>query len=301
MNLFIIGTGFDKAHDVLGMYENFRESVNELEAPSDYLEIRCQTVLDGFQTYELENAFDALTCIISETGADDEWNDFETTLGKLDYTPYLICQSDSESEQYIREQNQERLKKFIDAADILKQCFEEWVERIDTNAKKKPSFEALLSEGDAFLIFNYTDTLEKTYGITQNVFHIHGTKGKEIIFGHGESEKNFELFEKFFPGCESGLPEINARLRKPTEKVLQGNVMKSFLEYISSHKIDKVYSYGFSYSDVDLVYIKEICKRLKPTTEWVFNDHDSSEKQKEYQKKLEKEGFEGKFSSFHID
>lgn len=301
MNLFVIGTGFDKAHDIPSMYADFRKHVAGLEAPSHYLERQCQTVLDGFQTYEPENAFDALTYIISETGEDDEWNEFEKTLGELDFTSYLICQSSSESEQYIREHNHDTLEKFINVAEDLKQCFKEWAQQITVQAEKKPSFEKLISHEDVFLTFNYTDTLEKIYGITQNVFHIHGTKEGEIVFGHGDSEINFELFEQDYPGCESGLSEIKARLRKPTKKVLEGNVMKSFLECISSHEIDRVYSYGFSYSNVDLVYMKEICKRLKPTTEWLFNDFDDVDKRKTFENKLRQCGFAGTVSSFHID
>ena len=64
--------------------------------------------------------------------------------------------------------------------------------------------------------------------------------------------------------------------------------------------IKEVYSIGFSFADVDLIYFKEICKKLSVDTVWFLNDYNSDDIPK-FQKRLRKCGFKGKFDVFHIN
>ncbi|WP_407936733.1 hypothetical protein [Leptotrichia wadei] len=65
--------------------------------------------------------------------------------------------------------------------------------------------------------------------------------------------------------------------------------------------MDKIYSYGFSYGEVDLIYIKEICKRMDTSdTIWYLNDFDN-EKIKEYKKIIKGCGSRGKITTFYTD
>ena len=74
---------------------------------------------------------------------------------------------------------------------------------------------------------------------------------------------------------------------------------KSFFRKICRSKIDKIYSFGFAFADVDLPYIEKICSLIDTRDiTWHLNDYDCIQKRKEYQKKLKKCGFQGKFSTF---
>lgn len=92
--------------------------------------------------------------------------------------------------------------------------------------RKKPSFKNSL-----FLNFNYTRTIEQVYGIkASDICHIHGevsSRTEGIYFGNGDDEE----FEGFFDRLS---------------------------------KVNKIYSYGFSFSEVDMPYIEEIAKIVVP-------------------------------------
>ena len=60
-----------------------------------------------------------------------------------------------------------------------------------------------------------------------------------------------------------------------------------------------LHSFGFAFADVDLPYIEKICSLIDTRDiTWHLNDYDCIRKRKEYQKKLKKCGFQGKFSTF---
>lgn len=63
--------------------------------------------------------------------------------------------------------------------------------------------------------------------------------------------------------------------------------------------IREVYSIGFSYADVDLIYIKEICKKLDVDALWYLNDFSLTDIQI-FQKKLKECGFRGNFATFSV-
>ncbi|UPK41171.1 hypothetical protein KET34_17815 [Paenibacillus pabuli] len=47
--------------------------------------------------------------------------------------------------------------------------------------------------------------------------------------------------------------------------------------------VDKVYSFGFSFSKVDEIYIQEICKSLSKDVTWYLNEHNTPEERKQQQ------------------
>ncbi|MBR1742967.1 MAG: hypothetical protein IJ733_14085 [Lachnospiraceae bacterium] len=78
----------------------------------------------------------------------------------------------------------------------------------------------VLSDGDGFLNFNYTWTLERVYEIDEcSVCHVHGRVGdssKEIFLGHGEEDGVSEAFG--IMGAESNLSLLKRSLYKDTAK-----------------------------------------------------------------------------------
>ena len=92
------------------------------------------------------------------------------------------------------------------------------------------------------------------------------------------------------------MSELQYELKKDTSKVIQQNkdILKKF------GLVDEIYSYGFSFSEVDLVYIKEICSQSSTKNiRWYLNDYDGS-KFEEFKDKIKKCGFEGEFDSFSL-
>ena len=136
-------------------------------------------------------------------------------------------------------------------------------------------------DNSLFLSFNYTETLEKIYEVKpENVCHIHGfrkgivyseTDLRYLIIGHGGSER--KNYSDINIEAADVLDNIVKDLRKPTEKIIDNNLY--FWQKIINSNIDKVYSYGFSYGDVDLAYIRHIVRLLKDKhTIWYLHNYN---------------------------
>ena len=167
----------------------------------------------------------------------------------------------------------------------LKELFEEWVSKslgtIDYSCiEKKNSFEEILvgnpdvDKNDdierLYLTFNYTETLEKVYRIDgKKVTHIHGKVGKEIYFGHGNTRPLDSIGAW---GAEDSLESIRKYFLKDTNSAIITN--GKFFSKLRD--VTEIYSYGFSFSEVDMVYINEICKNIIPqNVTWYFNSYDT--------------------------
>lgn len=117
-----------------------------------------------------------------------------------------------------------------------------------------------------------------------------------MVFGHGNNSDNYDEYMSRNIGSENYLSELQDSLRKDTQNVINKNkdIFKAFGE------VDEIYSYGFSFSDVDMVYIREICRK-SPTENitWYINDYDN-EKFDYFKRKIIECGFNGKFDMFTI-
>jgi len=153
-----------------------------------------------------------------------------------------------------------------------------------------------------FFSFNYTQTLEHIYDISEdNICHIHGvSKGtknlndsalEDLIFGHG-----CESFDTDVTNIVSTAYNIT---KKPVNQCIEKNL--SFFEKLGG--IKNIYSYGFSFGDVDMPYMEKICHSIRNTTSvtWHFNDFRIAEYRMLYEEKIRKAGFKGTFDVFHID
>ena len=147
--------------------------------------------------------------------------------------------------------------------------------------------------------FNYTKTLQQLYGV-RVVKHIHNRVGQKLVFGHGDDRAEYEEpydEEWRAPVGATDLNDFIQFLRKDTDKQLRK--YNDFFRKLSP-EIDKVYSYGFSYSKVDSPYIKEVIRRISPNATWYFTAHEANNA-KEFGKKkskLRRYGFKGKFDVY---
>lgn len=307
-SLYIIGNGFDLSHGLKTSYENFHQYLIE-NYPDAYFDssITPESTLsqDGDDVYDENEVVGFIMHIISEAEPRGEkWSDLENSLGYLDFDEFLDDWTSDDDEDEDNEwdevyRNQDIGSNLVGAVLRITGYFEEWINTIDINKiNPKPDFKKLIDvENDKFLTFNYTKTMEELYKV-KNVCHIHGEQGGELLFGHGNDNDYYDDNMSSHIGSEDSLQEIQDGLMKNTKKAVNNN--KTFFERLSP-SVDKIYSYGFSFSKVDEIYIREICENLSTTNvTWYFNDFDCAKQRDEYRKIIESCGFMGDFSTYHI-
>lgn len=303
--MFIIGNGFDLSHNLPTSYADFQKYLKRTypDAKEDLLAPESVIMPDGGEAYDDSDVVGFLLMLITETeGTGEEWNDLEETLGKLDFNECFPWWSEEEEENewYKVYRNEEIAANIKGAVELIKLYFSDWIKTIDICSTPKVNFNNLIDhDNDLFLSFNYTETLEKIYNVS-NVCHIHGMRGRNdtIVLGHGNDENYYDEYMVSNVGSEGYLSELQASLRKDTKSIISKNksLFKSF------RKVDKIYSYGFSFADVDMVYIREICNVLeKEDIVWYLSGYDDEATRKFYQEKIVKNGgFKGKFDIFTI-
>lgn len=187
--LFIIGNGFDSAHKLQTGYEDFHQYLhnsypladeNELMIPSVYMN------KDGSLVCDDTEAVAFLMRLISEAEpCSEKWSALEASLGKLDYTEVFDGLMEPQDEDGDLDdwanvyQNEDAASDLSAVIEKFSDYFTKWISTIDiSGAKSIENFKKLIQPRDIFLTFNYTETLEKLYGIN-NVCHIHGKR--EVI------------------------------------------------------------------------------------------------------------------------
>ncbi|WMM26039.1 bacteriophage abortive infection AbiH family protein [Tissierella sp. MB52-C2] len=301
--LFIIGNGFDVAHKLPTKYSDFQDYLmeNYPEASDECLVVPESFMMpDGDERYNDDEVVGFLLKIITETEATGEaWGDLENTLGRLDFDECFDDWNDDDDDNkwHKANRNEYTAANISGAVKMIKEYFSDWIETIDIyDTELKIKFYHLIDNNiDLFLTFNYTETLEEIYE-AKNVYHIHGKQGSKVVFGHGNNMDNYDEYMNRNIGSENHLSELQAALKKDTQTVINQN--KSLFKELG--EVDEIYSYGFSFSDVDIVYIKEICN-ASPTENIVWYIHDyNSAKFDVLKEKIIDCGFKGKFDMFTV-
>lgn len=254
--LFIIGNGFDLAH---GMETSWRDFYNWLRSSKHFNLINFLEANVGMNT--------------------DLWRDFEKALGEYDINDiYNQCTEDIEIDY---DHMMRSAFAIEDSPDIellpnkeeLLRCFSEWVKSICI------SDEPLLIDipKDArYLTFNYTETLEKLYGIpTENLLHIHGSINNPI-FGHGnyynsyddESDTTYEIAAK-----EKIIGAMND-LHKDVNGIIEEH--KNYFE--SLFDINQIIVRGVSYGEIDFPYFVRINEVVTENCIWKLGWHTVDDK-----------------------
>lgn len=155
MKLVICGNGFDLNHGINTSYCHYKEYLNK-NAPY---------VLNGYTKFPWLN----------EGCKDDLWSDVEKTL-RIDFhkiIDHYASNYDDVDGQLEFKTDFNEWTRFI--YSFTGDKFFQWLSSVEVScAKKKDKFERLFSNA-VFVTFNYTDTLERVYGIeADRVLHIHG-------------------------------------------------------------------------------------------------------------------------------
>ena len=161
---------------------------------------------------------------------------------------------------------------YISVLKSLPIYFAEWINSINIKeVTPNEDFQKFFKKYDvSCLSFNYTDTVEKVYGHSE-VLHIHGRQNEKIYVGHGnnevfEDESNIVL--------EGAMLDIRYALKKDTKAILERNKEK-FLSMLDN-AIQKIFVYGFSFGEVDNIYLSKINEKL-PEVEWYVQSYLSED------------------------
>lgn len=255
--LYVIGNGFDIHHKIKSRYIDFKSWLQENKND------RLIGMMDMF--FSNEHKF---------------WSDIEKALGEYDeklITDFCepICSSDFKYDHPTQWQaGLEDSISFVfgDIMDEFRHVFEEWVKNIDID---NVDIDLQMPQDSKYLSFNYTETLEKSYGIpAQNILHIHGSRlqtDDSFIIGHNIHRDVDEPFE------DDGqlLPYQNAYssvidVMNEWNKGIDGNIEtnKTFFQSLSNCKGISVI--GVSYNDIDMPYLKAVVNSVAPDTKWIL-------------------------------
>ncbi len=268
-NLVLIGNGFDRWQDLPTSYDDFRKyyiaNVNQ---------IMCDL---GFTKYEVTDAenkkklFSAVELIYGDPFHPDKlsdeffWN-FETSLDKLD---------DQQLNRFFGRSRDgvDKMSQLVaEAQKILRTVFSKWISEI----KIPQMTQKIKFPKDSFFInFNYTDTLEKRFGIAaKDIYYIHGKadRPESIIVGHSSHpEMAFrELVEhhilKAMPDGSprfAGLYAVEDALYQ-TDKHVEDNIdflcKELFRRGIHIEDFETIYVLGHSFGEPDFGYFNFLDK-----------------------------------------
>lgn len=162
MKLYICGNGFDQHHNLPTSYKKYKE----------HLQKHYPHIYRGYNNFPY----------LLESLNADKWEDIEYAL-RIDYDElfyqsvnefYPDMNNDSDSRWDEIDIDIENLTNFIN--DFTGRAFIEWI----LNAENYPSEADLDLDKEALYInFNYTNTLQRLYNISENsILHIHGALRK---------------------------------------------------------------------------------------------------------------------------
>jgi len=268
-HLYIIGNGFDIFTGLKTGYSDFRRWLE-----NNYIIV-----------------YEALT---STYGADGEWwNDFENQLGYLnifqyasDYPSIKKPLSSISKKVFDKEEPLERgdvtphlnqespcAQRLEGLLDMLHYCFEKWVQeeqrciriRKYTYIEKKNSF---------FINFNYTDTLERIYNISEeNILHIHGraANNERLIFGHNAPILSYDAKNI----DEQKVVDVLYRyIKNPYEYIYKYNLHERI------QNVEYIHILGFSFSDIDTPYLEWIDSHTSKHCEWEASWYSEEDKRR---------------------
>lgn len=267
--LYVIGNGFDLHHRVASDLNSFRQFVREKNC----------------QVYDA-----AMKHIFAEN--EDLWTCFEEQLGSLDVEQildeaYPFLQSygaDEWSESGHHDFKYEIDKVLEDLSNGLHSEFCQWIRSLRIPSREQACEQLLnICAESGFLSFNYTNTLERIYGVHQNkILHLHGRgelSANQIIIGHrgGKHSLNDDVdFDAADPRFVEGNVSIDDYFRdtsKPVDQVIQRNSL--FFNCLS--EISDIVVLGHSFGPIDMPYFQEIARNTRPDANWSASVHSDAD------------------------
>lgn len=274
--LFIIGNGFDLAHNLPTKFNPDFKNIAEVHEPNSLF-------WELYQSKEI-----------------DIWSDFENLLANPDFNTlqeiFYDFYPDYGSD---RESDRDAIILQADCSGNLQDALIEFAVRAEEKLKlHRPisRFTEKFGTNDMFITFNYTHTLEKLYKVDKDaVLHIHGSVGNsELLLGY-PPDKLF-LPEPYcvdvrMKGRQTRDEDIRDYVESITDyyiqsafegllnkvegfnKVDKSSELRNFLDGMSSNSIEII---GHSYK-IDFSYFKLINECL-PNRVWILNYYNEADK-----------------------
>ena len=187
--LYIFGNGFDIAHGIKTPYSAFRQFLkdNHEDFLTTFESMYNILPLDDTEPWYTEEAQKRWDARVQK----DLWNSFEEEMGKPNVDEmYDMALSlvDTMPEEGIIDTLNVYWKEQYGFSEKLQEYVLEWLQDLDLSGLTCKKDSLMNSNSDLFMNFNYTDTLERVYGI-RDVFHPHGgipsCSDVAPIMGHG--------------------------------------------------------------------------------------------------------------------
>lgn len=253
--LFIIGNGFDLAHGIKSSYWNFREWLGNNRSN-----------LIGMMDIFFSNQRDV-------------WSSIEQALGEYNEESILdYCRPDEEFDYDHSLSSSARVEDspmaiFRPVLEEFRQAFRDWVNSIEISGIEKVY---KLNTDSRYLSFNYTDTLETEYGISQNqVTHIHGSRlnDDEYIIGHNNNRDPSSVWDDDGLTFEQQAYENIIVWMNEFTKQYNRNIANHYSFFDSLYNIKQIIVIGHSMSKVDWPYFREIIKNIGKEIPWIVYCH----------------------------
>lgn len=303
--LYIIGNGFDIHHGLDTRYQSFAEYLSQ----------------NSSEVYDLLLEYYGLPDITDPDLPYEEyalWSRFELALADLDYNSVLGDNSDLTANPGAGDFKDRDWHSYqIQMELIIKELtttlisnFNDFILEVDyENIPKEVSIE--LEDDSHFLNFNYTDTLQEAYAVSEkSITYIHNRADPDncsLILGHGTDPKNFEEEEEVPPAglSEEELYEWHEQMSdqfdfsyESAKQEILGYYTKAFKNtasiiesnsrfFSSLGKVEKVIVLGHSISQVDIKYFEELHARLNKNVIWNVSYYSDLEKKAQKEALLE--------------
>lgn len=324
--LFIVGNGFDRAHNLPTSYADFKRYIGNtikqnsgMGIDNKYLKLddipnavmpkihygngNTSGILANYN--QERKIMYWLIDDVSKRKKQMDWNEFESYLSELNFNKILNRWEDDEW----------NIMGLRETVTDISSFFFEWINSVDLCGKsqKKPYSSLIDKKRDFAFSFNYTETLEQLYEMdSSKICHIHGKReddktlqekkqmtsfGKkncELIIGFDEKRLNLKKYTGELLDAHTGLV-------KDTERIIYSQ--KDFFDKIGNSDIKEIYTIGFSFSSVDMPYIEKICTEFNGnmgTKEmiWYLSNYNSLYERIKFRIRLRKSKFRGKIVKF---
>lgn len=276
MRLYVIGNGFDRAHNLPTRYWDFRT----------YLAQHYPDFLSSF-----EENYDIYQGMTDEQKGKLLWNALETNLANIREDVIIedaihiemgLESGDVGIEGTLRDYFEEQFDYIKKLEIYLKQ----WVRTIRIRDLNRFTSKLDNSNNDVFVTFNYTAVLETIYRINEeNVIHIHGSlrdNADDPILGHGNSNRIEDIKGRRNHAVikadekESSICYVLQDYYQTTYKNVSNYMHK--LNRLVTKKFDEVIVLGHSIAGVDLPYFKRLDEITSKKLKWRVCYFDKDEK-----------------------
>lgn len=226
--IFLIGNGFDISH---GMPTKF-------DPDFKFIAEKNESIYYFWDIYNAEGK--------------EIWSDFENLLANPDFNSleeiFEGFQPDYASD---RESDRDSIITQVDLNGNLQVSLNEFAEQAEKSLdsiEAQKSFVQEFQNSDKFITFNYTHTLEKIYGISEeNILHVHGEVGqKNLILGYPKGQ--FEPEKYCYDIRRKGRgPYREVDIRKYIEDMARNEVIDCYTYTAYSNFIGKIEGFNKKY------------------------------------------------------